>query len=243
MPIALGVPTGSGYRVTFDQSPDFDLATPAIGTFPEPPSAPPPRRQSPPQDDQLQHRRDDEALMARVAEGDVAAFTRLVERHSPRLYRVACRMLNNAQEAEDAVQDAFTRLWQSAPTWNARGGGLGAWLHRVVVNRCLDRLRQFRVVPVGDDLPDVVDDTPGPERALAVQRLGLAVEEALGSLPGRHRAAIVLCYFEGLSNIMAAQVLELNLKAMESLLFRARRGLRERLEERGVHSEDLELLQ
>jgi RNA polymerase sigma-70 factor (ECF subfamily) len=77
---------------------------------------------------------------------------------------------------------------------------------------------------------------------LAIDRLGRAVDEALGALPGRHRAAIVLCYFEGLSNMVAAQVLELNLKAMESLLFRARRRLREMLEASGVEIEDLELL-
>jgi RNA polymerase sigma-70 factor (ECF subfamily) len=218
-------------RVTFDQSPDFELATAPSGVADLPPAFAPPRPAT-----------DDEALMALVATGDVAAFTRLVERYSPRLYRVACRMLGNAQEAEDVVQDGFIRLWQGAPQWSARGGGLGAWLHRVVVNRCLDRLRQFRVV-ADDELPEVADTAPGPERSLAIRRLGLAVDDALGSLPGRHRAAIVLCYFEGLSNIVAAQVLELNLKAMESLLFRARRNLRELLEQRGVQGEDLELLQ
>ncbi|MBV1688799.1 RNA polymerase sigma factor [Novosphingobium sp. G106] len=180
--------------------------------------------------------------MVAVAQGDVAAFTQLVERHSPRLYRVAYRMLGNAEEAEDITQDAFARLWQSAPKWTARGGGLGAWLHRVVVNRCLDRLRRFRVVTT-DVLPEIADDAPSPERSLAIDRLGRAVDDALAALPGRHRAAIVLCYFEGLSNIHAAQVLELNLKAMESLLFRARRSLRELLEARGVQIEDLELLQ
>jgi RNA polymerase sigma-70 factor (ECF subfamily) len=180
--------------------------------------------------------------MASVAKGDAFAFTELVERYSPRLYRVAYRMLGNAAEAEDVVQDGFTRLWQNARRWSARDGGLPAWLHRVVVNRCLDRLRQFQAVGA-DELPEVADEAPGPERALAIQRLGLAIEDALGSLPGRHRAAIVLCYFEGFSNIAAAQVLELHLKALESLLFRARRSLRDLLEERGIRSEDLELLQ
>jgi RNA polymerase sigma-70 factor (ECF subfamily) len=216
--------------MTFDQSPDIEMAT--AGAFVEPSLAPPPRRPD----------AADEALMVLVAQGDVAAFTVLVERHSPRLYRVACRMLGNVQEAEDVVQDSFSKLWQSAPRWRPKGCGLAAWLHRVAVNRCLDRLRQFRVV-TSDVLPEIADQAPSPERSLAINRLGQAMDDALGSLPGRHRAAIVLCYFEGLSNILAAQVLELNLKAMESLLFRARRGLRELLEQRGVQIEDLELLQ
>jgi RNA polymerase sigma-70 factor (ECF subfamily) len=222
--------------VTFDHSPEFASASALTGQVAELSLGAPQRR---PEDVGALG---DTALMARVAEGDVAAFTHLVERYSPRLYRVACRMLSNAAEAEDVVQDAFIRLWQNASSWSARDGGLPAWLHRVVVNRCLDRLRQFQFVG-SDKLPEVADEAPGPERALAIQRLGLAVEDALGSLPGRHRVAIVLCYFEGLSNSMAAQVLDLNLKAMESLLFRARRSLRELLELRGVRSEDLELLQ
>lgn len=179
--------------------------------------------------------------MARVGQGDIGAFTVIVQRYTPQLYRVACRMLSNAAEAEDIVQEGFAKLWQSAPQWRGRDGGVPAWLHRVVVNRCLDRLRQFRVVTT-DELPELIDESPGPEQALALQHLSTAVEQALASLPGRHRAAIVLCYFEGLSNMMAAQVLELNLKAMESLLFRARRSLRELLEESGVRSEDLGLL-
>jgi RNA polymerase sigma-70 factor (ECF subfamily) len=222
--------------VTFDHSPEFASTSAPTGQVAE---LSPAAQQRRPEDVAALG---DCALMARVAGGDVVAFTQLVERYSPRLYRVASRMLANAAEAEDVVQDAFIRLWQNAPRWSARDGGLPAWLHRVVVNRCLDRLRQFQIV-TSDKLPEVADEAPGPERALAIQRLGLAVEDALASLPGRHRAAIVLCYFEGLSNIMAAQVLELNLKAMESLLFRARRSLRELLELRGVRSEDLELLQ
>lgn len=219
--------------MTFDHGPDFDTAL--IGNFAEPAPPPPSRRG-------VTDGTGDEELMALAAQGDVAAFTALVERHSPRLYRVAYRMLGNSHEAEDTVQDAFIRLWQSAPKWSARGGGLAAWLHRVAVNRCLDRLRQFRIVTT-DVMPEIADGAPSPERSLAIDRLGQAVGDALGALPGRHRAAIVLCYFEGLSNTMAAEVLELNLKAMESLLFRARRNLRELLEARGVEIEDLELLQ
>jgi RNA polymerase sigma-70 factor (ECF subfamily) len=177
----------------------------------------------------------DRAPGAAVVGGDV------VEGYTQPLYRVSCRMLGGTGEAEDIVQEAFAKLWQGALQWRARDGGLPAWLHRVVVNRCLDRLRRFRVVTT-HEIPEVADDAPGPERALALRHLTQAVEQALASLPGRHRAAIVLCYFEGLSNMLAAQVLELNLKAMESLLFRARRSLRELLEERGVRGEDLELL-
>lgn len=182
----------------------------------------------------------DDTLMALIARGDVAAFGELVDRYSPRLYRVAYRLLHDAQDAEDAVQDCFARLWQNAPRWNPRGGGLPTWLHRVTVNLCLDQLRRFRIVV--DDVPELEDDAPGPERQLAIRRLEYVIEQALGGLPHRHRVALVLCYLEGIPNLLAAQMLGLHIKAMESLLVRARRSLRERLEQMGVAAEDLELL-
>lgn len=220
--------------MTFEERHEFEPVTETAGLYAEP--ALPLHRTSP-----AFAADDDASLMARVGGGDVDAFTVIVERYTPQIYRVCRRMLNGGGEAEDVVQEAFAKLWQNAPQWRAHGGGLPAWLHRVAVNRCLDRLRQFRVITT-DTLPEVMDEAPGPERTLAMRRLNDTVEDALASLPGRHRAAIVLCYFEGLSNILAAQVLELNLKAMESLLFRARRSLRELLEDRGVRSDDLELL-
>lgn len=183
----------------------------------------------------------DDLLIELAGRGDVDAFGKLVDRYSGRLYLVAFRLLCDAQEAEDAVQDCFTRLWQNAPLWERRGGGLLTWLQRVTVNLCLDRLRRFRVV-ADSEVPEIEDDAPGPERQLAIRRLAQLIEEALGALPHRHRAALVLCYLEGLSNLLAAEMLGLNLKAMESLLFRARRSLREQLERMDVVAEDLELL-
>lgn len=182
-----------------------------------------------------------DALIERAGRGDVDAFGKLVDRYSGRLYRIAFRLLCNAQDAEDAVQDCFTRLWQNAPLWERRGGGLLTWLQRVTVNLCLDRLRRFRVVSNAGGW-EVEDHSPGPERQLAIRGLAQIIEEALCALPHRHRAALVLCYLEGLSNLLAAEMLGLNVKAMESLLFRARRSLREQLEVRGVAAEDLELL-
>lgn len=183
----------------------------------------------------------DDALMKRIGCGDVDAFAELVECHSGRLYRVAYRLLHDAQEAEDAVQDCFTRLWQNAPLWDQRGGGVSTWLQRVTINLCLDRLRRFRVVSDGD-MPEIADQSPDPDRHLAIRGLEHVIEQALGALPHRHRAALVLCYLEGLSNLLAAEMLGLHLKAMESLLFRARRSLREELERMGVAADDLELL-
>lgn len=172
----------------------------------------------------------DTALMRHVAAGSTEAFAILVERHSNALYRVAWRLLGDGHEAEDAVQDCFARLWQNAPRWQPSGAGLVGWLHRVTVNLCFDRRRRLRVVP-SDNLPDRIDDAPLADRVLEADEATRAVARALGALPERYRAALVLCYYEGLTNAVAAEALELNVKAMESLLFRARQKMRSLLEQ------------
>ena len=182
---------------------------------------------------------DDAALMREVARGSVEAFTILVDRHSLALYRVAMRMLSDAAEAEDVLQDCFARLWQNAPRWSPSGAGLVGWLHRVAMNLCFDRKRRFRVVTV-EALPDPADETPLADRRIEADQASRAVAAALADLPERYRAALVLCYYEGFSNALAAEVLDLNIKAMESLLFRARRQMRGLLEARDICCADLE---
>ena len=120
----------------------------------------------------------DDLLMELAGRGDVVAFGKLVERYSEWLYRVAIRLLCDAGEAEDAVQDCFTRLWQNAPLWEIRGGGLLTWLRRVTVNICLDRLRRFRVVSDGE-LPEIEDESPRPERRLAMSALDQLIERRI----------------------------------------------------------------
>jgi len=181
---------------------------------------------------------DDTALVALVGAGSVAAFAVLVERHSTALYRVGLRMLSDTHEDEDVVQDAFARLWQYAARWKPSGAGLIGWLHRVTINLCFDRKRRFRVITTAD-LPDIEDEAPLADRLIEADQARDAVTGALNALPERYRAALVLCYFEGYSNAGAADMLGLNIKAMESLLFRARRQLREVLERRDLAWRDL----
>jgi RNA polymerase sigma-70 factor (ECF subfamily) len=165
----------------------------------------------------------DAALMARVASGDAAAFRLLVERHSAMVHALAWRMLG-AADAEDVVQESFTRLWVNAKGWAPAGGGLGGWLRRVATNLCLDRLRRPRTV--GDDLlAGHRDEAPPADVRLDEARRQAAVADAVRALPDRQRAAIVLTYYEGVSNAEAAAILGLGVKAVESLLVRARHAL------------------
>lgn len=183
---------------------------------------------------------DDNSLMEAVGRGGVDAFATIVDRHSSTLYRVARRMLTDTHEAEDVVQECFARLWQNAPRWKPSGAGLIGWLHRVTMNLCFDRKRRVQVL-VTPSVPDRADQTPLADHQLQMDETQRAIAGALSDLPERYRAALVLCYYEGFTNALAAEILDLNIKAMESLLFRARRQLRDMLQARDISCRDLEL--
>jgi RNA polymerase sigma-70 factor (ECF subfamily) len=182
----------------------------------------------------------DEELMVRVGGGDVFAYTLLVERHLPAVYRGACRMLHDKHEAEDVAQESFTRLWRNAPRWQSSGAGLPAWLNRVAMNLCLDCLRR-KGRWTTDELPDLPDPAIAADRLIEQDEVHEVLELCLESLSGNHRAAIVLTYYEGYSNRAAAEFLNMDLKAFESLLHRARRKLGLLLSMGGVAPHDLEL--
>jgi len=177
----------------------------------------------------------DDAVMARIAGRDALAFSRVVEAQVGMLHRVAYRMLGDRTEAEDVAQEALLRLWASADRWRTGQAGIAAWLTRVAVNLCLDRLRRRRFSSDAE-VPDRADDAPGADEAMDTARLRAAALAALGDLTERHRAAIVLTYYEELPNAAAAEVLEMKLKAFESLLLRARGAMRAALAARGLTS-------
>lgn len=117
------------------------------------------------------------------------------------------------------------RAWQQAPRWQAGAARFSTWLHQVVLNLCRDRLRARRESLSLDVLGEESHDD-GPEQAQGRIDQTSAIRSALASLPERQREALLLCHFQELSNIEAAQVLSLTVDALESLLARARRGLR-----------------
>lgn len=179
---------------------------------------------------------DDSTLMRRVASGDARALEAIAERHSAMLFAIAWRMLGDAAEAEDVVQEAITRAWVKAGSWTPVGGGLGGWLRRVATNLCIDRQRK-RAFVSGNEIPETADEAPAADVLIDEQRRAAAVAVAMQALPDRQRAAIVLTYYEGVSNAEAAVALGIGVKALESLLVRARQGLSRTLAERGLLQE------
>lgn len=175
----------------------------------------------------------DDQLMARLVQRDSEALRELSERHAQLPWRIAYRMLADAAEAEDVAQEAMLRLWQNADRWKAGGSGVAAWLTRVATNACLDRIRRRRFVS-DKAVPEHADESPNADQYLEADEQCRAVAECIEALPERQRAAVVLTYYEEQQNRHAADMLAMQVKAFESLLFRARSSLRGCIEGKGV---------
>jgi RNA polymerase sigma-70 factor, ECF subfamily len=146
-------------------------------------------------------------------------------------------------DAEEIAQEAFLRVWTKAPNWRSAEGDFPAarfttWLYRVVVNLGIDRKRRPAMNAL-EAAGDPVDPADSALRTLEKAQLSDRVAAAVAALPERQRTALTLCFYEGLSNREAADILALSPGAVESLLVRARRSLREALA--GVAAEFLEV--
>jgi RNA polymerase sigma-70 factor, ECF subfamily len=188
----------------------------------------------------------DRPLADRLEAGDAAAYETLVRQHAGAMLAVARRILRNEDDARDAVQDAFTSAWRAIHRFRAEAE-LSTWLHRIVVNASLMRLRSASrraEEPLDDLLPrfDAEGRHAGPvptlpstsEDAVADAQLRAAVRAAVAELPAAHRAAIVLRDFEELTTEEAAVVLGISESAVKTRLHRARQALAARLAARGM---------
>jgi RNA polymerase sigma-70 factor (ECF subfamily) len=172
---------------------------------------------------------DDGALMVLFAHGDPEAARHLTARLLPRALRHAARVLGDPVEAEDVAQEAMLRLWRAATTWRQDGPARpSTWLHRVVANLAVDRLRRNgRAVGLETDAVEAEPDAgPGPEARLLQGDRMAALDAALAQLPERQRQAVVLRHVEGLSNPEIAVILGLGVEAVESLTARGKRALK-----------------
>lgn len=169
-------------------------------------------------------------LIARIAARDEAAFRTVIAQHAKALHAIAYRMMSDAHEAEDIAQEAMLRLWDHAAQLDARNRSaqsinIGAWLKRVTTNLAIDRLRIAKR-SVGGEVPERADDAPLADALIEADEQTDTAKLLLDQLPDRQRAAIILTYYEELPNADAAAVLDMNIKAFESLLHRARAALR-----------------
>lgn len=170
----------------------------------------------------------DAALLALVGARDAAAFQVLVDRHLAAVVGVARRMLRDEAEAEDIAQEALLKLWQGGSRLEIGASGVRPWLRRVATNLCIDRIRSGRRTEVTNEVPDqpvAATQLDGLEQGDLAGR----VDAALRGLPERQRQALVLFHYEGMSQSQVGEVLGVSDEAVESLLSRARRAMREQL--------------
>lgn len=142
--------------------------------------------------------RPDAELLRAHADGDPHAFEILVRRHRDRMWAVALRTLRDPEEAADAVQDALISAYRAAGSFRAESA-VTTWLHRIVVNACLDRIRRKQARPTVT-LPEEGPREPADAHDRMAERdTAMAVENALAQLPVQQRAAITLVDIEGYS--------------------------------------------
>jgi len=170
----------------------------------------------------------DDALLARIGQGDDAATRIIANAKLPRVLALARRMLGDAGEAEDVAQETFLRVWRHAGRWRPGMARFDTWLHTVTLNLCRDRLRRRRETTM-DMPPDVTDPAMPQDEAMDEAAQSRRVAAAVAALPERQREAILLVHYQDMGNIAAAQALDISVDALESLLARGRRSLRNSL--------------
>ncbi|MBO9308663.1 MAG: sigma-70 family RNA polymerase sigma factor [Chloroflexi bacterium] len=180
---------------------------------------------------------DDLTLVARARRGEVQAFNDLVLRYQSAMYNLAFRLLDDADLAADATQDAFIAAFQRLPQF--RGSNFRAWLARIVTNACYDALRRRRRAPLsleelsaeraeGNAQPALVSDSDESPEQLAMRRaLSEAIQDCLNQLPLSFRTVAILSDVQGYSYDEIALALNLSLGTVKSRLSRARQKLRD----------------
>ena len=180
----------------------------------------------------------DDALVPRILAGESALFEHIMRRHNQRLFRTARAILNDDAEAEDVMQETYTRAF--AHLGQFRGDAqLGTWLVRIAVHEAFARVRRRRrlaPLPPGDDveaLPMPDRSTPiDPEREANNAELRRLLEHAIDELPETYRTVFVLREVEGLSTATTADCLGVSEEVVKTRLSRARLRLRDQLYER-----------
>src|SRR5438034_11203007 len=179
---------------------------------------------------------EDVRLMRLVGRGDAVAFEKLVERHRALVAGPVARMLGSNSDVEDIAQQVFIRVWKSARRYVPRAK-FTTWLLKITRNLVFNELRRTKrraQVPLESeasaDEPALKDESnPAPDASLLEVELRKAIEEAIMHLPETQRMALVLRRYEQLSYEQIAEVLNLSVPAVKSVLFRARTELRSRL--------------
>lgn len=163
-------------------------------------------------------------LLQQIAKGDKRAFAQLLSAQLPSLLAFIKRYIKEPAQAEDIAQETFLRVWQRAGDWQPREHSPRSWIYRIAFNLSIDAIRRQK--PTTDALHELIDPQ-SPEQHTITRNQHRHLHDAIAGLPERQRTALYLCAFQGLSNKEAAAIMKVGVDALESLLARARRSLRD----------------
>lgn len=171
---------------------------------------------------------DDLTLVVRAQEGDVRAFETLARRHQAVLYRIAVRVMGDATEAEDALQEALLDAWRRIGQFRG-DSAFSTWMYRIVTNRCMGMLRKRRAVPVPDvaDMAEAPTAPDSPARTAEIDAELAALGAALQTLPDDVRVCWVLRELEGLRYDEIAAITGTGEPTVRGRIHRARTKLAE----------------
>jgi RNA polymerase sigma-70 factor (ECF subfamily) len=171
--------------------------------------------------------------LSQAMEGDKDAFGKIIEAYQGPVYNLAYRMLNNANEAEEAAQEAFIRAYTRLDSYNPERK-FSTWLLSITSNYCIDVIRKRRAILLSIDEPLaphpalMSEKSAGPESQLVQHEEQVLVQSLLAELEPDYRQAVVLRYWYDLSYEEIAELMNTTVSAIKSRLFRARRQLAER---------------
>jgi RNA polymerase sigma-70 factor, ECF subfamily len=176
----------------------------------------------------------DDELIARVRAGETRRFAELVRRYQDPVYGMALRFVGSGGDAQDVAQEAFLRAFRGIAGFKGEAR-FSTWLYRITYNLCADWLRRQRKPGRPrrfTEADEVADDRVDLEEGLLAREEREKVRRALAGLDGIYRSVILLHYYQKLSYEQIAGALEVPVKTVETRLYRARRMLRELLEEK-----------
>ena len=170
----------------------------------------------------------EQELIDRAKKGDKSAFQHILTAHLPNVYNLATRMLADREEAQDVAQDVMLKLWNKLDDYDPKRAKLSSWLYRITANQCLDKLRRKRP----DQLAETYDEATAAsqEQELYEKQVSSCIKQHLAALPERQRLALILFHYQGVSIKEGAEIMQCSPDAMESLLSRARRTLKTKLQ-------------
>lgn len=183
----------------------------------------------------------DEDLVAKSQRGDMEAFRILIERHEKGIYNLAYRMLKNVEDAKDAAQEIFLKVFASLRGFRGESS-FATWLYRIATNECINRLRRPSFLSLDElrreyedernpiEPPQLIDTSPLPEELAESHEIQQLVHKAMDELPDHYRLVVTLRHLRELSYNEMAAALDLPVGTVKTYLFRAKKILKAKLQ-------------